>query len=203
MGKRKRSSVKVARQYKVDLENKRRTTGKYNANTRPGEHGMLRRRETPYSLQLAAKQSLRYKYGLNEGPFRRLYKRAAALQGATGVILLQLLESRLDNIVFRMGFASTRAEARQLVGHKAILVNGRLINIPSYVVKPGDKIEVREKARQQTRIIEAIEFSKERGISDWLNVDHAARSGVYVSIPERAELPYDINEQLVVELYSK
>jgi small subunit ribosomal protein S4 len=171
----------------------------------PGQHGAKRKRDTDYGTQLVAKQALRFKYGLMEKPFRRLYHEASRRKGATGVILLQLLESRLDNLVYRMGLASTRCEARQLVSHRAILVNDSLVNIPSYNVKPGDIISVRERARSQTRIQDALQQSERRGggIPEWVSIDPKKMSGEFKRIPDREDLPSDINEQLVVEFYSK
>ena len=173
----------------------------------PGQHGIGRRRprarQTDYALQLREKQKLRRLYGVLEKPFRNYYRTAARRKGATGEILLQLLERRLDNVVYRMGFGSTRAESRQLVSHKAITVNGRVVNIASYLVSPGDLIAVREKARKQARIAESVEIAEQYGLSGWVDVDTKKLEGVFRHIPERSELPPDIQEQLVVELYSK
>lgn len=192
----------VCRRYGKDLEFKRRAN-KYKQNSRPGQHGQTRRRETNYGLQLNEKQALKYKYCVLERQFRKIYKEAARKKAATGVLLLQMLESRLDNVVFRMGFAVTRKEARQLVSHKAILVNGKVVNIPSYMVQAGDVVSVRERAKEQTRIIDALKHAEENGWSDWLDVDAKQMKGEYKRVPDRDELPSDINEQLVVELYSK
>ena len=173
----------------------------------PGQHGAGRRRprarQTDYALQLREKQKLRRIYGVLEKPFRNYYRTAARRKGATGENLLQLLERRLDNVVYRMGFGSTRAESRQLVSHKAITVNGRIVNIPSYLVDPGDVIAVREKAKKQARIAESIEIAEQYGFSGWVDVDIKQLEGVFRHVPERSELPPDIQEQLVVELYSK
>ena len=160
-------------------------------------------RQTDYALQLREKQKLRRLYGVLEKPFRNYYRTAARRKGATGEFLLQLLERRLDNVVYRMGFGSTRAESRQLVSHKAITVNGRAVNIASYLVSPGDLIAVREKARKQARIVESVEIAEQYGLSGWVDVDTKKLEGVFLHIPERSELPSDIQEQLVVELYSK
>jgi small subunit ribosomal protein S4 len=158
----------------------------------PGMHGAGTRkpRQSDYGLQLREKQKLRRIYGILERQFRNYYKEASRLKGSTGENLLQLLETRLDNVVYRMGFGSTRAEARQLVNHKAIMVNGKIVNIPSYVVTADDVVSVRERSRKQARIAESMALAEQIGFPDWV-------------MPERGELPPDINEQLVVELYSK
>ena len=169
----------------------------------PGQHGQRRTRLSDYALQLREKQKLRRTYGVLERQFRGYYKEAARRKGSTGENLLQLLESRLDNVVYRMGFAASRAEARQLVRHNAIQVNGRKVNIPSYRVQPSDRVSVDERARQQARIQAAMQLAQQRGIADWLEVDASKMEGVYKAMPERSELPPDINEHLVVELYSK
>ena len=169
----------------------------------PGQHGQRRTRLSDYALQLREKQKLRRIYGVLEKQFRGYYAEAARRRGSTGENLLQLLECRLDNVVYRMGFASSRSEARQLVRHNAVTVNGRKANIPSIQVSPNDVIAVAEKARNQLRIQGASEVAQQRGISDWMNVDGKKLEGVFKSRPERSELPPEINEQLVVELYSK
>ncbi len=171
----------------------------------PGMHGAGTRkpRQSDYGLQLREKQKLRRIYGVLERQFRNYYKEASRLKGSTGENLLQLLESRLDNVVYRMGFGSTRAEARQLVNHKAILVNDQVVNIPSYVVKPTDTVSVREKSRKQARILEAMALAEQIGLPGWVDVDPNKLEGTFKALPERGELPPDINEQLVVELYSK
>lgn len=165
--------------------------------------GRRRARISDYGLQLREKQKLRRMYGVLERQFRNYYKKAARLKGSTGENLLQLLEGRLDNTVYRMGFASTRAEARQLVNHKAIEVNGRVVSIPSYQAAAGDTIAVREKARQQTRIQSAMEIATQVGRPDWVDVDDKKMTGVLKALPERDDILPDINENLVVELYSK
>jgi small subunit ribosomal protein S4 len=171
----------------------------------PGMHGanVRRPRLSDYGLQLREKQKLRRTYGILEKQFRNYYKEASRLKGSTGENLLQLLESRLDNVVYRMGFGSTRAEARQLVSHKAILVNGKVVNIPSYQVKPSDVVSVREKARKQVRIAEALALAEQGGFPDWIDVNPGKFEGTFKALPMRSELPADINESLVVELYSK
>ncbi len=170
----------------------------------PGQHAQGRRsRMSDYGLQLREKQKLRRMYGVLERQFRRYYREAARRRGATGELLLQLLESRLDNVVYRMGFSSTRAEARQLVGHKGVSVNGKVVNIPSYEVKPGDEIELRDGARKQVRVEMAMEIARQIERPRWVEVEEKAFKGVFKALPERDELLPDINENLVVELYSK
>ena len=171
----------------------------------PGMHGAGTRkpRQSDYGLQLREKQKLRRIYGVLERQFRNYYKEASRLKGSTGENLLQLLETRLDNVVFRMGFGSTRAEARQLVNHKAILVNGKIVNIPSYIVRPDDVVSVREKSRKQARIAEAMALAEQIGLPGWVDVNTSRFEGVFKALPDRSDLPPDINEQLVVELYSK
>jgi len=170
---------------------------------KPGQHGAKRTRNSDYALQLRAKQRIRRIYGVLEKQFRNYYHTADMKKGATGENLLAMLESRLDNVVYRMGFAATRAEARQLVSHKSIQVNGSLINIPSYQVSPGDVLTIREKAKKQQRIIDALTVTEQYGFPAWVDVDSKAMSGTFKSLPDRADLGTDINEQLVVELYSK
>ena len=170
---------------------------------RPGQHGAKRTRNSDYALQLRAKQRLRRIYGVLEKQFRNYYKAADLQKGATGQNLLNLLESRLDNVVYRMGFASTRAEARQLVSHKAVLVNGSLINIPSYQVSAGDIISLREKAKSQQRIKESLTVAEQYGFPQWVEVSSKEMNGIFKSLPDRVDLGSEINEQLVVELYSK
>ncbi len=170
----------------------------------PGQHGDARgRRQSDYALQLREKQKLRFIYGVLERQFRNYYKNAARRKGATGENLLSLLERRLDNVVYRMGFGVTRAEARQLVSHKAITVNGAVVNVPSYQVAPDDVIAVRERAKKQVRIQDSLAIAEQLGFPDWLDVDPKKMEGLFKSVPERADLPADINESLVVELYSK
>ena len=171
----------------------------------PGMHGAGTRkpRQSDYGLQLREKQKLRRIYGILERQFRNYYKEASRIKGSTGENLLQLLEARLDNVVYRMGFGSTRAEARQLVNHKAIMVNGKSVNIPSYMVQPEDVVSVRERSRKQARISEAMALAEQIGLPGWVSVDQSKFEGVFKALPDRGELPPDINEQLVVELYSK
>jgi small subunit ribosomal protein S4 len=169
----------------------------------PGQHGDRRTRLSDYGLQLREKQKLRRIYGVLERQFRNYYKTASRLKGSTGDNLLQLLERRLDNVVYRMGFGATRSEARQLVSHKAILVNGKTVNIPSYQVSPSDVVTVREKARKQVRIQDSLTLAEQFGFPGWIDVDTKKMEGVFKSVPERGDLPAEINESLVVELYSK
>ncbi len=169
----------------------------------PGEQGARVKRLSDYAVQLREKQKLRRIYGILEKQFRLYYKEAVRRRGSTGENLLQILECRLDNVVFRMGFGSTRNEARQLVSHKSILVNGKSVNIPSFQVKPEDKVEIREKSQKQLRIQDALNVAEQVGFPEWVDVDTNKMGGIFKSVPERSELPSDINEQLVVELYSK
>lgn len=176
---------------------------KCNLETPPGMQGAKRGRPSDYAMQLREKQKLRRMYGVLEKQFRNYYKAAASTKGATGENLLSMLEQRLDNVVYRMGFGSTRAEARQLVSHKSILVDGKIVNIASYQVKPNQTISIREKARKQARISDSMELHAQRGLPAWLEVDNKKYEGVFKSVPDRADLPAEINESLVVELYSK
>ena len=169
----------------------------------PGQHGAKKTRLSGYGLQLREKQKIRRIYGVLERQFRRYFAEADRRKGSTGELLLQLLESRLDNVVYRMGFASTRAEARQLVSHKAIMVNGQVVNIPSFQVKAGDVVAIREKAKKQVRIQEAMGLATQIGLPSWVSVDATKLEGTFKNVPDRAELYSDINEQLVVEFYSK
>lgn len=169
----------------------------------PGQHGARRSRLSDYGVQLREKQKVRRIYGVLEKQFRNYYKEAARLKGATGENLLQLLESRLDNVVYRMGFGSTRAEARQMVSHKAILVNGIVVNIPSYQVKAGDTVSLREKAKKQLRVQSSLALAAQRGEPEWIDVNNEKLEGVFKAVPERDELSSEINENLIVELYSK
>jgi len=169
----------------------------------PGQHGQRRTRLSDYATQLREKQKVRRIYGVLEKQFRNYYKKAAGTKGSTGENLLQLLEGRLDNVVYRMGFASSRSESRQLLRHNGISVNGSRVNIPSYQVQPSDVVSINEKNRSQLRVKSAIDLAQQRGISDWIDVDTKKMEGVYKTRPERGELPADINEHLIVELYSK
>lgn len=169
----------------------------------PGQHGQRRSRPSDYGLQLREKQKLRRIYGVLERQFENYYQEAARHKGSTGVDLLKLLESRLDNVVYRMGFGISRDEARQLVRHNGVMVNGKRVNVPSYQVRPNDVVEVMGSAREQLRVKAAVEAAEQRGFPDWLDVDVKAMKGVFKNAPERSDLPSDINEALVVALYSK
>jgi small subunit ribosomal protein S4 len=199
-------TCKLSRREGTDLFLKSRgksLNNKCKLDQRPGQHGTKRTRSSDYALQLRAKQRLRRIYGILEKQFRNYYKSADMKKGATGENLLNLLESRLDNVVYRMGFACTRAEARQLVSHKSIQVNGALINVPSYQVVPGDVLTVREKAKKQQRIVDSLTVTEQYGFPSWVEVNSKAMTGTFGSLPDRVDLGSDINEQLVVELYSK
>jgi small subunit ribosomal protein S4 len=201
-------TCKLARREGVDLELKSPARGlesKCKLNQPPGQHGASRRvRLSDYALQLREKQKVRRIYGVLERQFRNYYKLAAKQRGATGENLLRLLESRLDNVVYRMGFAVTRAQARQLVTHKAIAVNGQTVNIPSYRVQPEDVVSIRDKAKEQLRVKEAVTLSQDMNlVPAWLEVDATKLQGVFKAYPDRDELSADINESLIVELYSK
>lgn len=169
----------------------------------PGQHGIRRGRLSDYAVQLREKQKVRRIYGVLEKQFRNYYKTADRKKGATGENLLKLLESRLDNVVYRMGYGSTRAESRQLVSHKSITVNGGLVNIASYQVKPEDIVAVAEKSRGQLRIQAALQLAAQRGQVDWVDVSADKMVGTFKRLPDREELPAEINENLIVELYSK
>ena len=197
---------KLARREGSDLYLKsarRSIDSKCKIDTAPGQHGAKRGRLSDYGLQLREKKKIRRIYGVLERQFRRYFAEAERRKGSTGELLLQLLESRLDNVVFRMGFGSTRAEARQLVSHKAITVNGQVVNIPSYQVKAGDVVAVREKAKKQVRIQEALALATQIGLPSWVNIDAQKLEGTFKNVPDRSELSADIKEQLVVEFYSK
>jgi small subunit ribosomal protein S4 len=169
----------------------------------PGQHGQKQTRLSGYATQLREKQKVRRIYGVLERQFRKTYKEAEKGTSITGENLLQLLESRLDTVVYRMGFGASRSEARQVVRHNAILVNGKRVNIPSYLLRQGDVVEVTEKARAQLRIKGALEAAEQRGFPEWLEVDSKAMKGTFKAVPQRSDLPSTINESLVVELYSK
>ena len=197
---------KLARREGSDLYLKsarRSIDSKCKIDTAPGQHGAKRGRLSDYGLQLREKQKIRRIYGVLERQFRRYFAEAERRKGSTGELLVKLLESRLDNVVFRMGFGSTRAEARQLVSHKAITVNGQVVNIPSYQVKAGDVVAVREKAKKQVRIQEALALATQIGLPSWVNIDAQKLEGTFKNVPDRSELSADIKEQLVVEFYSK
>lgn len=169
----------------------------------PGQHGQARKKFSEYSIQLREKQKLRQIYGVLERQFRRYFSAAEAGHGVTGEALLVLLERRFDNIVYRMGFANSRADGRQLVRHGHCQINGRKVDIPSALLRPGDVVTVREKSRSSLRVTDALEASARRGVPDWLEVDRAAFTGKVKALPQRADLTVPINEKLIVELYSK
>jgi small subunit ribosomal protein S4 len=197
---------KLSRREGTDLFLKSRgksLEGKCKLDQQPGQHGSKRGRMSDYATQLREKQKLRRIYGVLERQFSNYYQAAAQKKGSTGQNLLDILESRLDNVVYRMGFAATRAEARQLVSHKSILVNGKVLNIPSYQVRSGDVIGVRERSQTQLRIKDALGVAEQYGFPIWVEVDTNKMQGTFKSTPDRSELGSEINEQLVVELYSK
>ncbi|MES1986783.1 MAG: 30S ribosomal protein S4, partial [Pseudomonadota bacterium] len=192
---------KLARREGTDLylaSGVRALETKCKADTLPGQHGQKRNRLSDYGVQLRQKQMIRRIYGVLERQFRKYYTEAARREGATGEVLLQILERRLDNVVYRMGFASTRAEARQLVTHRAIMVNGKIVDIPSFSVSVGDSIEVRERCKSQSRIIAALELLKQRTPVEWVSVDVSKKSGVFKAVPARSDLPAEYNEHLIV-----
>jgi len=199
-------TCKLSRREGTDLFLKsgiRPLESKCRAESAPGQHGQRRGRLSDYGVQLREKQKVRRLYGVLEKQFRGYYKKAAGLKGATGENLLQLLECRLDNVVYRMGLASTRAEARQLVSHNAILVNGKKVNIPSYQIQAGNVVSIREKSKNQLRIQSAVQLAAQRGTVEWIETDANKLEGSFKRVPDRGELPSEINENLIVELYSK
>ena len=198
--------LKLARREGTDLmltSGVRPLESKCKAESPPGMHGARRQRLSDFAVQLREKQKVRRIYGVLEKQFRNYYKRADQQKGATGENLLRMLESRLDNVVYRMGFGSTRAESRQLVSHKSIEVNGEVVNIPSYQVKAGDVVSLREKAKKQLRVQSAMALAAQRGEPEWIDVSAEKLEGVFKSAPDRQDLPSEINENLIVELYSK
>jgi small subunit ribosomal protein S4 len=199
-------TCKLSRREGTDLFLKsgaRALDSKCKLETAPGQHGQRRGRLSEYGIQLREKQKVRRIYGVLEKQFRSYYKEAARRKGAAGENLLKLLECRLDNVVYRMGFGSTRAESRQLVAHKAISVNGKTVNIASYQVAEGDVVAVREKAKKQLRIQNAVNLAGQRSNVEWIDVNAEKKEGVFKRIPDRGDLPADINENLIVEFYSK
>jgi small subunit ribosomal protein S4 len=199
-------TCKLSRREGTDLLLKsgiRPLESKCRAESIPGQHGARRSRLSDYGVQLREKQKVRRLYGVLEKQFRNYYKKAASARGNTGENLLSLLECRLDNVVYRMGFGSTRAEARQLVSHNGVLVNGKRVNIPSYQVVANDVISIRERSKKQLRIQSAIQLATQRGEVEWVEVDASKMEGVFKRIPDRGDLPSEINENLIVELYSK
>jgi small subunit ribosomal protein S4 len=203
-------TCKLARREGADLSLKspaRALDSKCKLEQKPGQHGatgMKKGRLSDYGVQLREKQKVKRTYGLLERQFRSYYQKASGQKGNTGENLLRMLESRLDNIVYRMGFAVTRAAARQLVSHAAIRVNGKKVNLPSYQVRPGDEVALSERAKSQLRTQEALTLSQEMDLAPaWLEVDQKKGSGTFKAMPERSDLPADINESLIIELYSK
>jgi small subunit ribosomal protein S4 len=199
--------AKLSRREGTDLflkSARRAISDKAKFESKPGQHGRTSgSRTSDFGLQLREKQKVKRMYGVLERQFRRYFAEAERRKGNTGATLLALLESRLDNVVYRMGFGSTRAEARQLVGHKAITVNGKPVNIPSYSVKTGDVIAVREKSKKQNRVVEALQLATQVGIPAWIEVNVEKAEGTFKKVPDRDEFGADINESLIVELYSR
>jgi small subunit ribosomal protein S4 len=190
----------------LELKGERRLAGKSALDRRPyapGQHGQRRAKISEYGQQLREKQKIKYYYGVLEKQFRRFFKEANRQEGNTGENLIRLLERRLDNVVYRMGFASTRRFARQLVTHGHILVNGKKVTIPSYLVKEGDRIEIKEKSKNNPQIQRSLELTNQTGIAPWVDVDKEKMVGVFTRIPERSEVNIPVDERLVVELYSK
>jgi small subunit ribosomal protein S4 len=202
-------TCKLARREGADLSLKspaRAIDSKCKLEQKPGQHGATARKGkmSDYAVQLREKQKVKRIYGLLERQFRNYYKKASSKKGNTGESLLQLLESRLDNVVYRMGFAVTRPAARQLVSHRGVLVNGKAVNLPSYQIKTGDQVQLTEKAQRQLRVEESLKVSTDMDLAPaWVEVDTKKFSGVFKAMPERSDLPSDINEALIVELYSK
>lgn len=198
---------KLSRREGTDLflkSARRSIDSKVKFESKPGQHGRTSgARQSDFAIQLREKQKVKRMYGVLERQFRRYFAEAERRQGNTGANLLFLLESRLDNVVYRMGFGSTRAEARQLVGHKGITLNGQVLNIPSALVKPGDVVAVREKSKKQARVIDAVKLAETNGFPAWVQVDASKLEGVFKKTPDRDEFAQDINESLVVELYSR
>jgi len=199
--------AKLSRREGTDLflKSARRSIGdKAKFDSKPGQHGRTSgSRTSDYGVQLREKQKVKRMYGVLERQFRRYFEEAERRKGNTGSNLLALLESRLDNVVYRMGFGSTRAEARQLVSHKAIMVNGEVVNIPSYMVKPGDTLAMREKAKTQLRVVDALKLAQTVGQCDWVQVDATKMEGVFKKVPDRDQFGAEIKEALIVELYSR
>ena len=199
--------AKLSRREGTDLflkSARRSLDSKCKLDSKPGQHGRISgARTSDYGNQLREKQKVKRMYGVLERQFRRYFAEADRRKGNTGETLLKLLESRLDNVVYRMGFGSTRAESRQLVSHRAVTVNGIVVNIASYQVKPGDVVAVREKAKKQTRIVEALSLAEQSGMPSWVSVDAKKMEGIFKSMPDRSEIANDVNESLIVELYSR
>ncbi len=199
-------TCKLSRREGTDLFLKSRSVSlekKCKLDKAPGQHGENKARLSEYGIQLREKQKVRRMYGVLERQFSNYFKEAVRRKGSTGENLLKLLECRLDNVVYRMGYGSTRAESRQLVSHKAMTVNGQSVNIPSYQVKAGDVVAVREKSKKQTRIQDSVAVAEQLSFPSWVEVDVKGLSGTFKSVPDRSDLPAEINESLIVELYSK
>ncbi len=199
--------AKLARREGTDLYLKsarRSIADKAKFDSKPGQHGRTSgSRTSDYGVQLREKQKVKRMYGVLERQFRRYFAEAERRRGNTGANLLSLLESRLDNVVYRMGFGSTRAEARQLVSHKAVTVNGQVVNIPSYMVKAGDTLALREKSKTQLRVVDALKLAQSIGLPDWVQVDATKMEGVFKKVPDRDQFGAEIKEALIVELYSR
>lgn len=199
---------KIERRLDADLglKGERRLNGKSALEKRPfapGQHGQRRTKISEYGLQLREKQKAKFMYGVSEKQFRKYFKKAATTEGNTGSNLITSIEQRLDNVVYRMGFATTRANARQFTTHGHVLVDGKKVDIPSYVVKPGQKIEIKEKSKSNTQIVRALELTNQTGMVDWVDVDTAKAFGIFTRIPTREEVVIPVEERLIVELYSK
>jgi small subunit ribosomal protein S4 len=199
--------AKLSRREGTDLflkSTRRSLADKCKLDSKPGQHGRTSgSRTSDYGLQLREKQKVKRMYGILERQFRRYFEEAERRKGNTGANLLMLLECRLDNVVYRMGLASTRAEARQLVGHKAVAVNGQTLNIPSAQVRPNDVITIREKAKKQVRVVDSLMLAEQSGFPQWVSVDKTKMEGIFKQVPERSDIAADINESLIVELYSR
>lgn len=199
--------AKLSRREGTDLflkSARRSIADKVKFDSKPGQHGRTSgARTSDYGLQLREKQKVKRMYGVLEKQFRRYFEEADRRKGNTGANLLSLLETRLDNVVYRMGFGSTRAEARQLVSHKAIVVNGKAVNIPSFMVKVGDVVAVREKSAKQNRVVEALQLAQQVGMPSWVEVNADKAEGVFKAVPDRDQFAADVNESLIVELYSR
>ena len=199
---------KIERRLDADLglKGERRLSGKSALEKRPfapGQHGQRRAKISEYGLQLREKQKAKFMYGVSEKQFRKYFKEAARIEGNTGANLITLLERRLDNVVFRMGFATTRANARQFTTHGHVLVDGKKVDIPSFIVKAGQKIEIKEKSKSNPQVVRALELTNQTGIVDWVNVDKDKVFGIFTRIPAREEVVIPVEERLIVELYSK
>jgi small subunit ribosomal protein S4 len=199
---------KIERRFGVSLalKGERRLAGKSALDKRPygpGQHGQRRKKVSEYGLQLNEKQKAKFMYGVSEKQFRTLFEEANRRTGNTGSILVTLLETRLDNVLYRMGFATTRRFARQLVNHGHVLVDGKRVDIPSYAVKPGQKVEIREKSKKNPQVVRAIELTNQTGLAPWVDIDADKVFGIFTRLPEREEIIIPVEERLIVELYSK